>query len=78
MWLVFERYGEKLYARTPAGEIAYGDATGLYEWRDHQRIHYSGGDRQASSEGGFHQHGDLVDYPFLRGLAELAKQGVLS
>jgi len=78
MWLRFRRYGLKLYAQTPAGEIAFGDATGLYEWRGHQRIHYSGGDRQASSQGGFHRYGDLVDYPFLRGLAELTSRNRLN
>jgi hypothetical protein len=69
--LVFTRHGRKFYARTPAGEYAYGDGQGLYEWRDGQRIHYSGGDRQASSDGGFHRHGDIVDTPFLRGLESL-------
>jgi hypothetical protein len=51
--LVFADYGVKLYARTPGGEYAYADSQGLYEWRDGERIHYSGGDRQGSSHGGF-------------------------
>lgn len=51
--LVFGHGGVKLYARTPGGEYAYGDAQGLYEWRDGERIHYSGGDRQGSSHGRF-------------------------
>lgn len=55
--LVFARCGITLYARTPGGEIAFGDATGLYEWRDGERIHYSGGDRQGSSCGGFWTRG---------------------
>ena len=71
MPLVFVRYGCKLYAKTPAGEYAYGDSQGLYEWRDHQRIHYSGGDQQAASSSGFHRHGPGVDWPFLRGLEAL-------
>jgi hypothetical protein len=78
MWLRFEHYGSKLYARTPSGEYAYGDMQGLYEWRGSERIHYSGGDRQASSEGSFHRHGGLVDYPFLRGLAALASRASLN
>lgn len=69
--LVFERYGRKLYARTPGGEIAYGDGQGLYEWRDGERIHYSGGDQQASDASGFFRHSDLTDWPFLRGLEAL-------
>jgi hypothetical protein len=75
MPLVFVRpYGpdRKAYARTPAGELAYSDSQGLYEWRDGKRIHYSGGDQQASSGGGFHRHSSLVDEPFLRGLAAIA------
>lgn len=51
--LVFERYGRKMYARTRAGEWAYGDSQGLYEWRDGELIYYSGGDRQASDREGF-------------------------
>lgn len=74
MWLVFRRYGSKLYAATPAGEYAYGDSQGLYEWRGHQRIHYSGGDQQASSRGGMHRHDDIVDMPFLRGLDQLMRR----
>jgi hypothetical protein len=76
--LVFERCGVKLYARTPAGEYAYGDSQGLYEWRDGDRIHYSGGDQQAASAGGFHQHSDIVDVPFLRGLEALKMRDVMN
>ncbi len=72
--LVFEHYGVKLYARTAAGEYAYGDSQGLYEWRDGERIQYSGGDQQAASAGGFHQHSDIVDVPFLRGLGALTSR----
>ncbi len=49
--LVFERHGEKLYARTPRGEIAHGEAQGLYEWRHGKRIDYTGGDRPAALDG---------------------------
>jgi hypothetical protein len=66
-FLVFTDIGHKAYARTPAGEFAYSDSQGLYEWRrvpytgldmaglpmeTHLvRIQYSGGDRQGSSHG---------------------------
>ena len=59
-FLVFVRNGHKAYARTPAGELAYSDSQGLYEWRrvpdllgdtELVRIQYSGGDRQGSSKG---------------------------
>lgn len=76
--LRFIRYRSKLYARTPGGELAYGDSQGLYEWRDGKRIHYSGGDQQASSGGGFHQHSGLVDMPFLRGLRVLMSRSRLN
>lgn len=62
--LVFVPHGRKVYARLPAGEYAYSDAQGLYEWRRVPkavpdllgdtllvRIAYSGGDRQGSSDG---------------------------
>lgn len=55
--LVFVDHGVKLYARTPAGEYAYGDRQGLYEWRDGQRIDYSGGDQQHSDRSGFWHSG---------------------
>lgn len=77
-WLVFRRYGAKLYASTPAGEYAYGDSQGLYEWRDGQRIHYSGGDQQASDARGFYRHDDIVNYPFLRGLTALTRREALN
>lgn len=51
MWLVFERCGAKLYARTPRGEIAFGEHGGLYEWVGGRRVDYSGGDQQVSSDG---------------------------
>jgi hypothetical protein len=76
--LVFRRDGSKFYARTPGGEIAYGDASGLYEWRHGKRIHYSGGDQQASGPSGFYQHSDLINYPFLRGLDALKLPGRLN
>jgi hypothetical protein len=82
--LVFERCGVKLYARTPAGEYAYGDGQGLYEWRDGERIHYSGGDRQGSSHGRFWISGgnlagdlrcDLASWPHRRGyVASLSRR----
>jgi hypothetical protein len=78
MWLIFVRYGSKLYAQTPAGEYAYGDVSGLYEWRGSTRIHYSGGDRQASSSGGMHHHGPLLDTPFLRGLTAVMSKARLN
>lgn len=74
----------KRYARLPAGEYAYSDAQGLYEWRrvpvpgadpllfpDETmlvRIHYTGGDRQASSKGqmwhsGPEAPGRVLPYP---------------
>jgi hypothetical protein len=73
--LVFTRSpsGHKVYAPTPAGEYAYSDSQGLYEWRrvfstafDDRglpvpdfmiRIDYSGGDRQASDRDGFWSRG---------------------
>lgn len=33
MPLVFTSHGAKRFAETPAGEFAYSDAQGLYEWR---------------------------------------------
>jgi hypothetical protein len=67
MPLTFVPHGSKWHAQTPAGEMAYGDAQGLYEWRRVRvagadpllfpdgmmsvRIHYTGGDRQGSSDG---------------------------
>jgi len=51
MLLRFEQYRLKVYAQTPQGEFAFGDATGLYEWRRHERISYTGGDRQAAVGG---------------------------
>lgn len=43
--------GDKRYAQTPMGELAYSDAQGLYEWHGGHRIDYSGGDKQCSSGG---------------------------
>jgi hypothetical protein len=74
----FERHGAKFCARTPHGELAYSDAQGLYEWRGGQRIHYSGGDRQASGGGGWYRHSDLPDLSFTRGLEALMSQASLS
>jgi hypothetical protein len=49
MWLRFRRHGSKWYAETPAGEYAFGDQQGLYEWRRIdgrlERIDHTGGDR---------------------------------
>lgn len=74
----------KLYAKLPAGEYGYSDAQGLYEWRRvpvpgadprlfpdsaiSVRIHYSGGDRQGSSDGqlwtqGPEAAGRILPYP---------------
>jgi hypothetical protein len=33
MFLRFEGYGSKFYARLPAGEYGFGEHQGLYEWR---------------------------------------------
>ena len=61
--LRFTRGGpEKWYARTADGEFAYGEGQGLYQWhRDGTgeliRTHYSGGDRQCSSNGELWQLG---------------------
>jgi hypothetical protein len=49
--LRFVRLGAKLYAETPSGEFQFGDYSGLNEWRDGRRIHYTGGDRQAADGG---------------------------
>jgi len=51
MDLIFERYGQKMYARTWGGELAFGENSGLHEWREGQRIDYTGGDRQHSGNG---------------------------
>jgi hypothetical protein len=72
-FLVFTDIGRKAYARTSAGEFAYSDSQGLYEWRRVPytgpqtpglpmdtilvRIDYSGGDRQASDRSGFWSSG---------------------
>lgn len=45
------QYGAKFYAATPAGEFQFGDHSGLNEWRDGHRIHYTGGDQQAAVHG---------------------------
>jgi hypothetical protein len=90
--LVFTPNGNKLYAPTPAGEYAYSDAQGLYEWRRVPyagpqapglpmttmlvRIHYSGGDRQGSSNGQIWTSGpetpgrDPATWPHRLGFAE--------
>lgn len=57
MWLEFQSPNDlKWYAETPAGEYAWADHQGLYEWRrEHgqlQRIDYTGGDRQCSEPAG--------------------------
>lgn len=41
----------KWYAETACGEFAFSDKQGLYQWHKGQRIDYSGGDRQGSSNG---------------------------
>lgn len=72
MILKFVRYGEKWYARTPAGEFAYGHNQGLYEWLNHKRIDYTCPGRQISSDGALHTVGplgDAVDAPLRRGFA---------
>lgn len=74
----------KAYAKLPAGEYSYSDAQGLYEWRRVAvagvdpllnpdgtmlvRIHYTGGDRQGSSDGrmwtqGPESPGRVLPYP---------------
>lgn len=47
--LVFVRSGSKWYARTPEGELAYGEGQGLYEWRKHgrERVDHTGADRSS-------------------------------
>lgn len=83
MFLRFEdpyRTG-KVYAKLPAGEYGYSDTQGLYEWRRVPcecpegepgtmlvRIHYTGGDRQGSSDGqmwaqGPEAPGRVLPYP---------------
>ena len=64
MFLRFQRYGHKWYAKTPLGEYAWSDSQGLYEWtrvnNKLQRISYTGGDLQASDKKGmwtFHTEG---------------------
>lgn len=69
MPLRFIRHGEKLYAKTPGGEYAYGDSQGLYEWRDRLRIDHSGGDRQGSSDGRLWTASPYPE-PMLRGIRE--------
>lgn len=49
--LTFIRHGQKLYAKTPLGEIAFGDHGGLYEWVSGHRVQYTSGDRQAAAGG---------------------------
>ncbi|KAB2347311.1 hypothetical protein [Actinomadura rudentiformis] len=59
-FLAFADHGagcHKWYARTATGEIAYSDTQGLYQWHDGQRIDYSGGDRQCSSDEHMHTLG---------------------
>ena len=64
--VVFEDAGGgKLLARLPAGELAWSEQLGLYEWRRAgsgsdvygQRIDYAGGDRQSSATGLFWTRG---------------------
>lgn len=61
MWLTFTGHLRpdgtgKVYARTPLGEYAFGDAQGLYEWsRDAEdrpvRIDHTGADRTHIHDG---------------------------
>lgn len=51
MELVFVQHGEKFYAKTPGGEIAVSPSGKVYEWRDGERIDYTGGDYQCSGDG---------------------------
>ncbi len=50
----------------------------LSEWRGGKRVHYSGGDIQASDARGFYRHAAIVDKPFLRGLDALEDRRRLS
>jgi hypothetical protein len=61
MWLRFHDYGVKAYARTPGGEYAWSNRSGLYEWRDGVRIHYTGGDQQWSDRNGMWTDGPAGD-----------------
>lgn len=67
-FLRFRRHGEKWYAETPAGELAFGDRQGLYEWRDGRRIHYTGGDQTHVVDGQL-TYGTPGGEPHRRGLA---------
>lgn len=79
MWLKFKRLGVKVYAATPAGEYAYSDSQGLYEWRHGQRIDHSGGDRQGSSQGVFWLDGPPArPEPKQRGIAEALSRARLN
>jgi len=65
--------GRKWYARTPTGELAWSDQQGLYEWRNGQRIAYTGADRQAAdSTGRWTLHGRPE--PNQRGIAYAVSQ----
>lgn len=50
--MIVFRGAHKVYAETPGGEWAFSDQQGLYEWRDGDRIDYSGGDKQAADSNG--------------------------
>ena len=52
LWFTSPNAGRKWYAETPSGELAFSDTQGLYEWRDGQRIAYTGADRQAADSNG--------------------------
>lgn len=60
--------GRKWYARTPGGEYAWGEYQGLYEWRNGQRIAYTGADMQISTPEGMHTIHARPE-PSLRGFA---------
>lgn len=82
MFLVFTDQGvgcHKWYAKTPAGEYAFSDGQGLYEWRHGQRIDHSGGDQQGSDKSGPWTRGgphnqEFLDSPRGKGMIESLKR----
>lgn len=74
MPLTFFKSGSKWYARTPAGELAFGDHQGLYAWTNGQRIDYTGGDKQAAIGGRMLQLSAQPD-PRARGIASARAHG---
>lgn len=78
MDIFFTREGSKLYAATPHGELAFGEQSGLYEWRDRQRTDYCGGDRQHSGGGVMWQADGGDGGPALRGFGAAVSRARLN